>query len=381
MNLKVLWVTSEFPKHKKSNRNLYLWHSLEALQHANVEVIVLYTPAWKPFYRKLFLHKEFPINIKTSRHFSFPRHYFRRISNFLYITQIVSKIKKLNIAHQFDIIHAHGEIAGLAATKAAHEIGIASVVTIHGIDMSPRMLKGYKKKLFHPVFNLANKIIYVGEPLKKYFLEKIDKNVKCSIVENGFRLPDNQCVARYNEGCIRIISVSNLHEGKGIDLMLRVLAQLKNQGIINWLYTIIGSGDQKPYLAQLVHQFDLGKQVIFLGDCSHDKVYENLALSDVFCLPSYREAFGIAYIEAMAHGLLTMGVKGQGPQAYIEHGKTGFLVEPKSINSLYNALNTVINNFEAMCKIAENGKQHVLANYTWKKHAKNLIDVYKEVCQ
>lgn len=383
VNLKVLWITSAFPVHPESNRYLYLWHSLAALNQANVDTVVLHTPPWKPYLNECIDLGKFPIKISNIHYCSIPRHYFRGISNFFYLSRVVPEIIKLHKIHQFDVIHAHGEIAGLAAVSASKQLNIPSVVTIHGIDMCPRMRKGITKKMFSKMFNRADRIVYVGEPLQTHFRNMMENDAHCRIVYNGFRLPSKESLSEdkfRRDHCIRIISVSNLHEGKGIDLTLHALGQLKKQGIDNWSYTIIGSGDQKTYLESIIAQYDLGNQVAFLGDCTHAEVYANLEKSDIFCLPSYREAFGIAYVEAMAHGLLTIGVKGQGPQAFIEDGKTGFLVDSKNVDSLLNVLKTAINTFEVMQKIARAGKEHVLSQFTWNKHAEKLVKVYREVC-
>lgn len=381
--LKILWVTSAFPSNPNGNQHLYLWHSLEALKQLNVDPVVLYTPAWKPFLNKGIEITEFPIKIKKSHYFSIPRHYFRVVSNFFYSFFITPRIKKLNQLHQFDIIHAHGEIAGLAAVSASRKLKIPVVVTIHGIDMCPRMSKGLAKKMFSQVFNQANRIVYVGEPLRKHFHSMISNDAHCRIIHNGFRLPTvRQARPLFikNEQKICIISVSNLHEGKGIDLTLKALGILRKEGISNWHYMIVGNGDQRTYLENLVVQFDLEKQVVFMGDCSHEKVYAHLQKADIFCLPSYREAFGIAWLEAMANGLLTIAVKGQGPQTFIEHGKTGLLCDPENVASLVEMLRLSMMDQKEMQKIAHAGQQHVLENFTWKKHAEKLLKTYREVC-
>lgn len=382
MNLKVLWITSDFPTHLESDRYLYLWHALEALKKIGVKPVVLHTPAWKPFEKRLFENTCFPVEINTCRYLSIPRHYFRAVSNFLYLFQIIPKIKKLNKLHHFDVIHAHGEICGLAAIKASQKLNIPAIVTVHGIDMCPRMCKGYAKKMFQRMFNHANKIIYVGEPLQKHFQEIIGNNERGCIVHNGFKIPFNLKLVNFvfkSKKTIRLVSVSNLHEGKGVDLTLQALGYLKNKGIKNWSYTIIGDGNQKNYLENIILQFDLSNYVTFLGSCTHEIVYENLKKSDIFCLPSYREAFGIVYVEAMAHGLLTIGVKGQGPQAFIKHGETGFLVESNNLDSLINTLGLVIIQYHDILPIALAGQKYVLENFTWEKHAEKLLSVYKEV--
>ena len=383
VSLKVLWLTSSFPTHPENGKNLYLWHPLEALKKLGVTPVVLNMQPWKPIIKHSIDRAQFSIDIKNHYYFSIPRHYFRSISNYFYLFKTVRVIKKLNKLHHFDVIHAHGEIAGLAAVKISKQLNIPAVVTIHGIDMCKRVWSGFSGKQFEKMFNRVGKIIYVGESLKKYFQNKLDGDPNFCVLHNGFRMPSSQQLEKRvfeNKKTIHLISVSNLHEGKGVDLTLRALICLKNQGIDNWFYTIIGDGDQKNYLEGIIAQFDLSNQVRLIGACLHEIVYEHLQKSDVFCLPSYREAFGIAYVEAMAQGLLTIGVKGQGPQAFIEHGKTGLLIEPQNTDDLVQALHLAITQFQNMKEVAYAGQQYVLENFTWETHAEKLFTIYEEIC-
>lgn len=381
MNLKVLWIVSSFPAHPENGKNLYLWHPVAALQDAGIAVVVLHTPPWKANDTESIQNSKFSVIIKTCCYLSIPRHYFRALSNFFYLYRVVPEIEKLNKLYQFDVIHAHGEISGLAAVAAAKKLNIASVVTIHGIDTSYRMWKGLAGKMFKNIFNQANKILYVGESLKKYFQSKGYYSDYSCIIYNGFRLPAILIEKSFknNNDVVNIISVSNLHEGKGVDLTLLALGKLKALGIENWTYTIIGSGDQKKLCNEIIMRYALQDKVEFKGDCTHNVVYDYLRKSDIFCLPSYREAFGIAYVEAMAHGLLTIGVEEQGPQAFITHNKTGLLVKPQDINELANILAWAITHQKAIREIANRGQEYVYAHFTWKQHAKKLIGIYKEV--
>lgn len=391
MGLKVLCITPWFPIHPQDKRSCFIWDSVEALQKLDVDTVALVTKAWQPkFTGKIhadFTYEKidftlFPVKIKICRYLSIPRHYFRSISNFFYISRVVTIIKKLHKLHHFDIIHAQGEIAGLAAVSASKQLKIPAVVTIHGIDTCHRMWARYAKKQFQKMFQQATRIIFVGDFLKQHFEKIIHQADNCRVVYNGFRLPTMQSKKKWGNKTelIRLISVGHLHEGKGIDLTLQALGKLKENNVENWHYKIIGSGYQKKYLENIIEQLHLESDIEFMGDCSHEVVYENLQNADVFCLPSYREAFGIAYVEAMAHGLLTIGVKGQGPQAFIDHTKTGLLVEPQDIHHLFETLHQAITHFDEMKLIAQAGQQYVLENFTWEKHAEKLLHVYREVC-
>ena len=102
-----------------------------------------------------------------------------------------------------------------------------------------------------------------------------------------------------------------------------------------------------------------------------------LASEDIFVLPSYREAFGIADLEAMAVGLLTIGVTGQGPSQFIRDGENGHPFAPAMSKAfLVVALRDVLTgDCQRWRKIAREG-QHTARNaYTWDHHARQLVSV------
>ncbi|HQT25185.1 MAG TPA: glycosyltransferase family 4 protein [Burkholderiales bacterium] len=78
-----------------------------------------------------------------------------------------------------------------------------------------------------------------------------------------------------------------------------------------------------------------------------------LAVTDIFCLPSYREGFGNVVIEAAAMGIPSIGTDIVGLRDAVIDGKTGLLVKPKEIDALADALEVLLKD-EAMR--AEMGK-------------------------
>jgi len=86
-----------------------------------------------------------------------------------------------------------------------------------------------------------------------------------------------------------------------------------------------------------------------VGECSriHNTGYtecpeQYLCISDIFCLPSYREGFGTVVIEAAAMGLPTVGTKIYGLTDAVVDGKTGLLVPPRNPQELFLALKKVL---------------------------------------
>jgi glycosyltransferase involved in cell wall biosynthesis len=104
-----------------------------------------------------------------------------------------------------------------------------------------------------------------------------------------------------------------------------------------------------------------------------------LAEADVFVLPSWREAFGVAWLEAMACGLLVVGVRGQGPAIFIKHEETGLLVSPQDIDDLAACLRRILDDQRGMQALAHQGKIDIHRNFTWPAHAVKLAAVCAEV--
>ena len=114
----------------------------------------------------------------------------------------------------------------------------------------------------------------------------------------------------------------------------------------------------------------------------HAEIFNQLASDDVFVLPSYREAFGIAYLEAMAAGLLTIGVMGEGPSQFIKNGENGVLVPPCDVQALVVALrNILVGDRNRWRETALEGQRTVQDFYTWNNHAKQLVEVYGQVIE
>ena len=279
-----------------------------------------------------------------------------------------------------DIIHVQTEGLAPVAVRVARERGLPVVVTLHGINAS-YLHSPYQKRRLPYALEAADRVILVGEPLREYFRAYIGSERNFQVVPNGINFPTSKLERPISTNdLVRLVSVANLHEGKGIDLTLIALARLQNEGISNWTYRVIGDGRERSALLRLASNLELTEKVSFVGAVRHAEIFDQLARDDVFVLPSYREAFGIAYLEAMAAGLLTLGVMEQGPSQFIKHGENGILVPPRDIDALAKALRHIITgDCRYWQKIAREGQKTVLASYTWDDHAKKLIEVYEDV--
>lgn len=381
--MKILCLTPWFPRERNDPHGSYILDSVEALADLGHEITVLITEPYRLQWRKKnkgsFISEK--IKIHSCKHFSIPRNYCRFISNYAYRKKVAPILKALIQQYDCDLIHAHTELPGIAAIDVSRQCPIPCIITIHGINTDKKLYTGKTRQLFfHYTYENAARLVLVGKPLIPFAKQFVSDDSHFRIIHNGFRFSEqhNHADPQKWPEKLRFISVSNLEEGKGIELNLQAFAKLKQENIVNWTYQIVGDGSLRHLLESLVDQYHLRDHVIFLGALTHDQVYVKLAEADIFTLPSYREAFGIAYIEAMSMGLLTIGIQDQGPDAFISHEKTGFLLPPHNRQALANTFKKIFLSREKMQEIALNGKNHIRNYFTWRRHAENLIDVYRE---
>ena len=135
-------------------------------------------------------------------------------------------------------------------------------------------------------------------------------------------------------GPLKIIFVGNLIPLKGLH---RLLAVLQHVPAASWRLTVLGSQDRdRAYVRRMwQHIATMGweEQVQLRGLRSQTEVAICLADSDVLAVPSYPESYSIAYLEALSHGLPVMTHAESDSADLVEHGVSGFHMQPYDLVS------------------------------------------------
>jgi len=284
----------------------------------------------------------------------------------------------------FDLIHAHMALPdGYAAMLLSQKHSIPFIVTFQATDLditanrSRRCLQALRE-----VFESAHRVISPSPRLTKLFLSLFGKEP----ITIGYGIDPREIYTSISNLSLKyqgrriILSVSRLLKSKGIDLNIYALQQLVRH-YNDLLYIIVGDGPEREPLKQLVRESRLEKNVEFVGMVPHEKAMEYMSICDIFSLPSWQETFGLAYVEAMAHGKPVIAVRGQGVDGIVTHGTTGILVKPRDIDSLVEGLDFLLTHDSERQAIGERGRKLVLENYTWANIAAKLEVVYREVLE
>lgn len=98
----------------------------------------------------------------------------------------------------------------------------------------------------------------------------------------------------------------------------------------------------------------------------------------LFCLPSWYEALGCVYLEAMASGVPTIGCYDNGIDEIIKDSVNGYLVHGRSHHEIYDKMMLLLegNNYSI---ISENARRTIEDHYTWSDSARRLKHIYTHV--
>jgi glycosyltransferase involved in cell wall biosynthesis len=185
--------------------------------------------------------------------------------------------------------------------------------------------------------------------------------------------PGNDIVASTpasRDGAVQILSVGAVVPRKGFDVLVAALATLPD---LPWHLTIAGdrSRDAKA-AAQLdgdIARLRLGERVTVLGAVSAQRIAELYAEADIFALASRFEGYGMAYSEAIAHGLPVIGTRA-GAIPDTVPANAGVLVEPDDVPAFAVALRRLIADADERKRLAAAARAAAAKLPTWQDSAK-----------
>jgi glycosyltransferase involved in cell wall biosynthesis len=172
-----------------------------------------------------------------------------------------------------------------------------------------------------------------------------------------------------------LLSVGSLSQGygyKGIDTVIRALPKIR-EAVPSVRYVVVGKGGNRANLEKLAAQTGVAQQVTFVGEVSDPQLAALYRACDVFILPSRcqerngdwgGEGFGRVYLEAALAGKPVVGSNMGGAAEAVLHGKTGLLVDPRSVAEVAEAVVTLLQSWELAAAMGAQGRQWALENFS-----------------
>jgi glycosyltransferase involved in cell wall biosynthesis len=295
-------------------------------------------------------------------------------------------LRRLRRTFDFELIHAHNAVpAGDAVRRASPRTPL--VVSVHGADVlytalrGPRGARAVERGLAAARLVLANSQ-GVAE------LARARGAGETRVVHLGAAgpsAPDRHIgdPARQGRGPRvtpqKLITVAHLVARKRHGDVLRALAVLSRRHP-RLRYSIVGDGPERPALEALAERLGVADRVDFHGQLEPDRAIEESRHATIFVMPSTEEAFGTAYVEAMAAGVPAIGCRGEpGPEEIAAAGGGFLLVPPGDIERLSQRIDELLSDPLRLREAAVRARETVASSFTWERCGMQTLAAYERV--
>lgn len=284
-----------------------------------------------------------------------------------YELALSSKLVDMVKLYKIDVLHVHYAIphayAGYMAKKMLEEEGIfiPMVTTLHGTDITLVGNHPFYKPAVTFSINKSDVVTSVSQSLKEDTLRLFDIRAEIEVVPNFIDLKkyekesfsDCQRDIMAEENELILTHVSNFRKVKRIDHVIEVFFNVQKQ--LPAKLIMVGDGPEKEPAEELCMELGIEDKVIFLGNSNEvDKI---LCFSDLFLLPSEKESFGLAALEAMACGVPVISTNTGGLPEVNRQGISGYLSNVGDIEDMtHNALH-ILGNTETLKSFKANSKK------------------------
>jgi teichuronic acid biosynthesis glycosyltransferase TuaC len=312
-------------------------------------------------------------------------------------------LRRLHRRTGFEVIHAHNAVpAGDAVRRVGLDVPL--VVSVHGGDVlytAPRSRAGREavgRGLGAARTVLANsrgtaelarsygardvRVVHLGTDLPRSTARRNGEGAQAregvdgrtgvagGRVSGGFP-------SRVSSGLPSLVTVGHLVARKRHADVLRALAVLSPRHP-TLRYVIVGEGPERVALEGLATRLGVRERVELCGQLAPAAAIERARRCTLFAMPSTEEAFGVAYIEAMAGGLPAIGCRGEpGPEEIAAAGDGFMLVPPGDIERLTQRIDELLSDPQRLREAGRRARATVAAHFTWERCGEQTVAAYE----
>ncbi len=268
----------------------------------------------------------------------------------------------------FDLIHAHYAVpAGDAVRRVAPEAPL--VISVHGHDVqgAGAGAANVRATLAHARLVLANSL---GTARRSTALGAR----RTCVVHLGADVPTAPAAQPPTP---TLVTVAHLAARKRHADVLSALAVLRGRHP-NLRYVIVGDGPERGRLETLAASLGVADRVQFHGQLANDDATAQARAGSLFVMPSIDEAFGVAYVEAMAGGVPAIGCQGEdGPEEIAAAGGGIELVAPLYVRGLAERIDGLLADPPGLAALRTIARQTVERSFTWERCGTDTVAAYE----
>jgi teichuronic acid biosynthesis glycosyltransferase TuaC len=287
-------------------------------------------------------------------------------------------LARLHAAFPFELVHAHYAVPAGDAVRRARP-GAPLVVSVHGGDvLATAQRSDYARRTVQRTFAHA-RLVLANSAGTERRCRALGAQAT-TVVHLGTDLPDATAPERGRAAEDRpptLLSVGHLIARKRHADVLEALALLA-PGHPALRCAIVGDGPERAPLEALATARGVRDRVDFAGQLPPAQARARAAQADLFVLPSVDEAFGVAYVEAMAAGVPAIGCEGEDGPAEIAAAGPGLVrVPPRDPRALADAVDRLLRDDAARAQLGREARATVERSFTWERCGGATVAAYE----
>ena len=296
---------------------------------------------------------------------------------------------------EYDVLHSHYWLSGVAASHLARLWDIPHVTMFHTLarlkqlanpyeqesflrlEMEQRLIKHADRIITATADERAQLIRYCGATTNQVQVIPCGVDLKLFVTHDKqearkiLGLPLHQPV---------LLFVGRLDPFKGPDLYLQAAAMMEEKAQVVIVGGKLDDDRDVEDLQKLARELGISQRVQFWGARPQEELPVIYSAADATVIPSYHESFGLVAVESLACGTPVVATRAGGLTTVVKNAKTGYLV-PHCPGFFAERLDTLLRDrdlLEQMHLAARPSVQH----FSWKSVADQVSSVYQEmICE
>jgi D-inositol-3-phosphate glycosyltransferase len=327
----------------------------------------------------------------------------------VYLPNFVERIKDFAKQKdlQYDLIHSHYWLSGLAALELRSEWGAPIVQMFHTLAaMKNRVARTPEESASElrlesevRLLNEADRIVAAtqAEMAQLQWLYRADTE-RITVVPPGvdttrfYPIPKDEAVEFIGtpaKQCM-LLYVGRIEPLKGIDTLMESMAIMKKKGFLDifpvCLAIIGGDPDvsdeqmsaEMERLQGIRESLGLDDMIMFLGRQDQDTLQYYYSAAEVVVVPSHYESFGMVALESMACGTPVVASETGGLAFLVKDGETGFHVPAADPDALAGRLIELMEDSELREKLGKQASEYA-KGFTWSIVVDQILELYASV--
>lgn len=335
-------------------------------------VVLQLCEVFKPKVNKIVVCSCGGVNVEKLTEMGIRHYQIPDISSKKDMFKICRTVKQIVEKEQITVIHSHHRMAAFY-TEILFGSSIIKIANAHNTFFDKKLLTRFAYR--------NTKVIAVGEMVKKNLVGfyKISSE-QITVIHNAIKpfeakISPIPLLTEYRDNGYKIIgNVGRLSEQKGMEYFINAVP-----GVIEKFpktkFVIVGDGEDKDKLVNMVKQMNLDEYITFLGYRSD--IQNVMSQMDFIVLSSLWEGLPLTPIEAFSVGKTVVATAVDGTPEIVQNGINGILIKPKDIKEIVNNICYLLNNIDVLDKFHVSAKERYNAEFSFEKLRMNYIGFYR----